>query len=123
MRTAHLTRLETFDFDTALIPVNPAEQQYKCFLDEVLTVAGAKDVGIFGMKAYMRGQLDVPKKLLFNFALTQPITAAVIGCDNVEQVRENALLASEFFTLKYKEVQRLTQIVEPYARELMYYKP
>lgn len=115
--------LEGFDFDAALVPVNPAEPFYKCFLDEVVPLASARDTAIAGMKVYMKGLLQAPKKLLLSYALTQPISAAVVGCDNVEQLTENAEAASAFQPLKHKEVQRFTQMVEPYARQLMYYKP
>ncbi len=115
--------IETFDFDTVLVPVNPAEPQHKCFLEEIVPAAGAKDIGIVGMKVYMRGMIDVPKKLLLSYALTQPIVAATIGCDNVEQLKENAEAAANFVPLKYKELQKITDIIAPYARELMYYKP
>ncbi|MBI5588386.1 MAG: aldo/keto reductase [Deltaproteobacteria bacterium] len=115
--------LELFDFDTVLIPVNPAEPEYKCFLEEIVQVAGAKDVGVVGMKAFLRGRLNAPKKLLFSYALSQPIATAVIGCDTVEQLKENIESAIAYTPLKYKEVQRLHQIVAPYAKDLMYYKP
>jgi len=115
--------LELFAFDTVLIPVNPAEPEYKCFLEEIVQVAGAGDVGIVGMKAFLRGRLDAPKKLLFSYALSQPISTAVIGCDTVEQLKENIERPLAYMPLKYKEVQRLHQIVAPYARDLMYYKP
>lgn len=115
--------IEAFDFDVALVPVNPAEPHHKCFLEEIVPAAGARDVGIVGMKVYLRGRIEAPKKLLFNYALTQPITAAAIGCDNIEQLNENAEIASTFFTLKHREVQRLNDIIAPYARELLYYKP
>lgn len=115
--------LESFDFDTVLVPVNPAEPFHRCFLDEVVPVASAKDTAIMGMKVYMRGQLQAPKRLLLSYALTQPISVAVVGCDNVEQLTENAEAASEFQPLKVKEMQRFGQMIEPYARQLMYYKP
>lgn len=115
--------LESFDFDTVLVPVNPAEPFHRCFLDEVVPVASAKDTAIMGMKVYMRGQLQAPKRLLLSYALTQPISVAVVGCDNVEQLTENAEAASEFQPLKLKEMQRFGQMIEPYARQLMYYKP
>ncbi|HAO92639.1 MAG: aldo/keto reductase [Deltaproteobacteria bacterium GWB2_55_19] len=115
--------LEAFDFDTVLIPVNPAEQHYKPFIEEIVPIAGAKDIGVVAMKTYLRGLWDAPKKLLFNYALTQPVATAVIGADNIEQLRENAELASNFFSLKHKEIQRIAQIVSPFARELLYYKP
>lgn len=115
--------LEAFDFDTVLVPVNPAEPFYKCFLDEVVPVASKKDTAIMGMKVYMRGQLQAPKRLLLSYALTQPISVAVVGCDNVEQLNENAEAASTFQPMKFKEIQRFGQMIEPYARQLMYYKP
>ena len=115
--------LEAFDFDTVLVPVNPAEPFYKCFLDEVVPIASAKDTAIMGMKVYMRGQLQAPKRLLLSYALTQPISVAVVGCDNVEQMTENAEAASTFQPMRFKEIQRFGQMIEPYARQLMYYKP
>ena len=115
--------LELYAFDTVLIPVNPAEPSYKCFVEEIVPVASAKDIGVIGMKTYLRGHLDAPKKLLFCYALTQPISTAVIGCDDVEQLKENAGIAAGFFPLKLKELQHTTQLVAPYARDLMYYKP
>lgn len=115
--------LETFDFDTVLIPVNPAEPSYNCFLEEIVPVAGAKDVGIMAMKVYLRGQLDAPKKLLFSYALTQPVSIAVIGCDSVEHVKDNADIAKEFKPLKSIEVRRVTGLFSAFAKEIMYYKP
>lgn len=115
--------LEAFDFDTVLVPVNPAEPFYKCFLDEVVPVASAKDTAIMGMKVYMKGQLQAPKRLLLSYALTQPISTAVVGCDNIEQLNENAEAASGFQPMKYREIQRFGQMIEPYARQLMSYKP
>ncbi|HBG47768.1 MAG TPA: aldo/keto reductase [Deltaproteobacteria bacterium] len=115
--------LESFDFDAVLVPVNPAEPFYKCFLDEVVPLASAKDTAIAGMKVYMKGLFQAPRRLLLSYALTQPISTAVVGCDNIDQMNENAEAASEFQPLKYKEVQRFTQMIEPYARQLMFYKP
>jgi len=115
--------LETFDFDTVLAPVNPAEPAHKCFLDELVGIAGTKDVGVMAMKVYLRGQLDAPKKLLLSYALTQPVSMAVVGCDSVEQLKENVEAAINFMPLKYKEVQRVTALFSAFAKELMYYKP
>ena len=40
--------LETFGFDTVMIPVNPAERHYKSFLTSVLSVAAGAGVGVIG---------------------------------------------------------------------------
>jgi aryl-alcohol dehydrogenase-like predicted oxidoreductase len=57
------------------------------------------------------------------FALSQPITTAVIGCDSIEQLEENVTFASSFGPMSDEEIRALTDSVAPYARSLMYYKP
>ena len=120
--------LQRFDFDTVLIPVNPAEPAYKSYLTEVIPQAKKKGMGIVGMKVYFRGFADrLPwfetMEPFFRFALSQPIATAVIGCDDVEQLEENVKLAASFAPMTEKESQELTGKVSSYARELMYYKP
>ncbi len=112
-----------FDFDTVLMPVNPAEPTYKPFVEEVVPAASAKDMGIIAMKAYLRGYLNAPKRLLFCYALTQPVSTAVIGCDSLDQLKENVEIAASFVPLRLKEVERLTEFISSQARQLMYYKP
>lgn len=120
--------LQRFDFDTVLIPVNPAEPAYKSYLTEVIPSAKKKGMGIVGMKVYFRGFADkLPwfetMEPLFRFALSQPITTAVIGCDDVEQLEENVKLAGSFSPMTEREILELIKNVSSYARELMYYKP
>ncbi len=120
--------LQRFDFDTVLIPVNPAEPAYKSYLTEVIPPAKKKGMGIVGMKVYFRGFADkLPwfetMEPFFRFALSQPITTAVIGCDDVEQLEENVNFARSFSPMTAKETQELIRNVSSYARELMYYKP
>ena len=119
--------LHQFDFDTVLIPINPAEPAYKSYLTEVITPAKNKGMGIVGMKVYFRGfAAKLPwfetMEPFFRFALSQPITTVVIGCDDVEQLKENVRFAESFSPLTEKETQELIRNVSPYARELMYYK-
>jgi aryl-alcohol dehydrogenase-like predicted oxidoreductase len=120
--------LQRFDFDTVLIPVNPAEPAYKSYLTEVIPQAKKKGMGILGMKVYLRGFADkLPwfktMEPFLRFALSQPITTAVIGCDSVEQLEENVKFAQSFSPMTEKEIQELIANVSPGARELMYYKP
>jgi len=59
---------------------------------------------------------------LYRFALSQEITTAVIGCDTIAEVEENARLARRFVPLEPHERELLVTALEPYARRLMYYK-
>ena len=120
--------IQQFDFDTVLIPVNPAEPAYKSYLTEVIPQAKKKGMGIIGMKVYFRGFADrLPwfetMEPFFRFALSQPITTAVIGCDDVGQLEENVKFAESFSSMTEKETRELIGNVSSYARELMYYKP
>jgi aryl-alcohol dehydrogenase-like predicted oxidoreductase len=120
--------IEMFDFDTVLAPVNPAELSYKSFMQDVVPVANDKQMGIIGMKVYFRGfAAKLPSystmQPFLRFALSQPITTAVIGCDSIEQLEDNVTFASSFSPMSDEEIQALADNVAPYARSLMYYKP
>jgi aryl-alcohol dehydrogenase-like predicted oxidoreductase len=120
--------IDMFDFDTVLIPVNPAEPFYKSYIDTVLPAASQKGMGIIAMKIYFRGfATRIPgftgMEPFFRFALSQPVTTAVIGCDDIHQLEENVSFASSFAPVPQKEQEELLEFVAPYARQLMYYKP
>jgi aryl-alcohol dehydrogenase-like predicted oxidoreductase len=120
--------IELYRFDTVLIPINPAEPAYKSFLDGVLPLAREKSMGIIGMKVYFRGiaaRIPGVKNMapFLRFALSQPITTVVIGCDNVNQVEENVKMARSFKTMSEEETKTITDLISPSARRLMYYKP
>jgi aryl-alcohol dehydrogenase-like predicted oxidoreductase len=120
--------LDRFHSDTVLIPVNPAEPNYKSFIEEVIPIARDKGMGIIGMKVYFRGfatKLPGVTSLepFYRYSLSQPITTAVIGCDDIEQLQENVRLAASFRAMSLEEQRELVDAVSPYARRLMYYKP
>jgi predicted aldo/keto reductase-like oxidoreductase len=120
--------IERFDFDTVLIPVNPGEPFYTSYLDTVIPAASEKGMGIIAMKAYFRGfATRIPgfagMEPFFRYALSQPVSTAVIGCDDVRQLEENVSFASSFTPMPEKEQTELLEFVAPYARQLMYYKP
>ncbi|HMK43377.1 MAG TPA: aldo/keto reductase [Dissulfurispiraceae bacterium] len=120
--------IEAFDFDTVLLPVNPAEPAALSFLEEVVPLAVQKNMGIIGMKVYFRGlakQVPGVSSLqpFFRFALSQPVSTIVIGCDSVRQLEDNVAYAELFEPMTPEEQGELLAIVRPYARQLMYYKP
>ncbi len=119
--------LDLFPFDTVLMPINPAEPHYWSFLQEVLPKAQGKGMGILGMKTLSRGIVikifgAESIESFLRFALTQPITTAVVGCDSIEQLEWNVRIAQSFQPMLKKDQDILLNKVKPYARELMYYK-
>lgn len=116
-----------FDFDTVLMPVNPAEPSYKSFLEEVMPLAIEKGMGIMGMKIYLHGFVSklsfyTSMESFFRYALSQSIATAVIGCDNLEQLEENVYFVRSFKPMDWEEQDGFVEAIAPFARELMYYK-
>jgi aryl-alcohol dehydrogenase-like predicted oxidoreductase len=120
--------IEIADFDTVLMPVNPAETHYKSFIETVLPVAEKKNMGIIAMKVYFRGfaaRIPWYKSMepFLHFALSYPVSTAVIGCDTLEQLEENVRFASQFAQMSEEHMKQLSTDIRPLSRQLMYYKP
>jgi aryl-alcohol dehydrogenase-like predicted oxidoreductase len=119
--------LDLFPFDVVLMPVNPAEPYYWSFFEDALPKAQKKGLGILGMKILSRGVAtrifsSESVEAFIRYALSQPITAAVVGCDTIEQLEMNVRIARSFEPMPQKDQNILLAKVKPYARELMYYK-
>ena len=120
--------IERFPFDTVLLPVNPAEPAYRSFIGEAIPVAREREMGIVGMKVYLRGlAAQLPghtgMEPYLRFALSQPVSTIIIGCDDLIQLEENVRFASAFAPMTEEEQEALVRHVAPFARQLMYYKP
>jgi aryl-alcohol dehydrogenase-like predicted oxidoreductase len=120
--------ISLFDFDTVLLPVNPAEPHYKSFPDEVIPFARQKNMGVIGMKVYFRGfAVRIPwfqsMEPFLHFALSQPVSTVVIGCDSVQQLEENVEFAMKFSPMPGADMKDLIGKIKPFSRQLMYYKP
>jgi aryl-alcohol dehydrogenase-like predicted oxidoreductase len=118
--------LELYDFDTVLLPVNPAEPYLQSFLP-LAREALDRGLGVIGMKVLARGlvtQLDLaPVRDYLHYALSQPVSLVVVGCDSPEHVQELAQAAREFQPMPAEDQRRLEEAVTPFAKGLMYYKP
>lgn len=120
--------INLFDFDTVLVPVNPAEPVYRSFIDTVIPDAARKNMGIIAMKAYLRGfAVKIPwvqtLEPFYRFAASHPVHTVVIGCDTIGQLVENVTYAQRFSQMEKKEQQEFIKRISPFARSLMYYKP
>lgn len=120
--------IERFPFDTVLLPVNPTEPAHLSFIDQVIPSANERQMGIVGMKVYLRGlAARIPgysgMEPFLRYALTQKVSTVIIGCDDLQQLEENVRFASSFHPMNAEEQQELVRHVAPLARQLMYYKP
>lgn len=120
--------IDAFDFDTVLVPVNPAEASTGGFLDGVVQHARDRGMGIIGMKTFFRGfAAKLPwytsMEPFLRFALSQPVATIVIGCDTTAQLEENVRFAEGFEPLSPEEQRKLVRDTAPFARKLAYYRP
>ncbi|HXW69376.1 MAG TPA: aldo/keto reductase [Dissulfurispiraceae bacterium] len=120
--------IDLADFDTVLMPVNPAEPLYRSFITELLPYSVEKGMGIIAMKVYFRGLVTrIPNvstpEAFYRFSLSHSVTTAIIGCDTIAELEENIGYAHSFSSLNKSETESLVGLVAPYARRLMYYKP
>lgn len=119
--------IDLFDFDTVLLPVNPTEVHHSSFLDSTLQKAHQKGMGIIAMKVPGRGFLLRSGVVfgiepLLRYALSYPISTAIIGCDSPEQVEENVKAARHFTPMPEAEMRQLEKDFEPYLEQGQFYK-
>ncbi len=103
--------LTQYEFDTVLLPVNPAEPQLASFLP-LAQEAMDKGMGVIAMKTLCRGQLpqmseepDTMVKELLAYALSQSVTLAVVGADSAKQVEQLAAAVRDFVPMTPEEQQ------------------
>ncbi|MDQ6781039.1 MAG: aldo/keto reductase [Candidatus Eremiobacteraeota bacterium] len=123
-----LAAIERLAFDTVLIPVNPCEAHSEPFTQLVGKRAQALGMGVIGMKTLSRGlllTLPGPPALqdLFDYALSQPIDVAIIGCDNLDQVEANAHAARRFQPMSEERQRALEAVLRVHAERMLYYRP
>jgi aryl-alcohol dehydrogenase-like predicted oxidoreductase len=134
--------LQRFDFDCVLMAVNPADRHpllfvdrwvphanrnRLSFLDRLMPVAQGKGMGIIGMKIPARGRvfradgISSMQQSMY-YALSQPVSTIIVGCDSVEQVEQNVALARAFTPLPAAELARLEQLTAHYPHEAAWFK-
>jgi aryl-alcohol dehydrogenase-like predicted oxidoreductase len=123
-----LEAMRRFRFDTVLLPVNPCEAVVDSFTNVVIPEAVARDMGIIAMKVLSRGLLlqepEPPSvQELIDYALSQPVSLAIIGCDDVAQVQANAAAARAFTPMPVVRQRELEQRLRPLAERNLYYRP
>lgn len=115
--------IREFDFDTVLMPVNPAEALLNGFLDETLAAAQEKDLGVIGMKVLGGGALvtgDLPDWLI-RFAISRQVSTIVVGCGSLQELEENVESALSPPLSAQQEV-KLLETFKSVAKRVAYYR-
>jgi len=101
-----------YEFDLALVPVNPLDVKHRSFVREFLPLAAEKGTAVIAMKVYAGGSLLDDDRFtageLLGYALSVPhVDVAVPGCDEIEHVAEAHAAVSGFKALAPDELAEL----------------
>lgn len=118
------TALERHDFDCTQMALNgamvgmksgqggmvPNEAMKTSFQTLALPVANRKKMGVLAMKVFAQEALNgqAPTEKILYYAMSLPITAAVVGMPKVEHIEENVRLAKAFQPLPPSEMKRMS---------------
>jgi aryl-alcohol dehydrogenase-like predicted oxidoreductase len=110
--------LRRYSFDTALIPLNPADAHHpRPFAPAVLPVAKQKQVGVIAMKVPAYGRLFKPGGLsgmqeAMGYALSlSSVNCCIIAAESVSQLEANVRVAETFKPLSSDAIATLEQRV------------
>jgi aryl-alcohol dehydrogenase-like predicted oxidoreductase len=141
--------IRRYPFDTVLLAVNAAERFHYSFEETLLPLAVERQMGIIAMKltgrrrilssyvpppeedqkrswegsaviAKSAGTLNMREAMYY--ALSLPISTAIVGVDTIAQLEENVRLAREFTPLSAGQMTAVAGKAEPVARQAMFYK-
>jgi aryl-alcohol dehydrogenase-like predicted oxidoreductase len=125
---AILTRaVQEWPVDAVMMPVNPVEAVLGGFLDTTLTAAREKGIAVIAMKVlgashFLAPQAGISAEVLIRFALSQPVTVAIVGCSTPEHVRALASAGANSQPLSSEEMAVVVQLYRPHARNLAFYR-
>lgn len=113
--------------DSVMMPINPVEGVLGGFMDSTLPQAVEKGVAVIAMKVlgashYLSPDIGLTADILIRFALSQPITVAIVGCSLPEHVQVLANAGRNFTSLDREDQTDLIDLFSPYARRLAYYR-
>ncbi len=119
--------VENWPVESVMMPVNPVEGALGGFLTETLPAAQEKGLAVIAMKVlghggYVLPEANITAASLIRYALSQPVTVAIIGCFDPPQVRELASAGKGFTPMGPEEQAGLVDMFRPYARKLAYYR-
>ncbi len=122
-----ISGITTFDFDTILMALNPADPHFLPFADELLPLAVEKQMGIIAMKIparsrmFREGGITTMKDAL-SYVLTYPVSTTIVGCDDVAQLEQNVSIAADFQPLSAEEMARIEGLTASYAQDAAFFK-
>jgi aryl-alcohol dehydrogenase-like predicted oxidoreductase len=120
-----LAAMRAYDFDTVLLPINPADRVRLPFLTTVIPEARARNMGVIGMKVMAAGLIlsdcTATAEECSRYAMAFADTL-IIGCSAPEEVRENLRVGREASPMTREEQSALEGRFAARASRYAYFK-
>jgi len=119
--------IDRYPFDTVLLALNAADKYYRSFIENVLSTAIEKRIGVIGMKVPARGRIFdkggiIDMKEAMSYTLSLPVSTIIVGIGEIIELEENIEIAKEFVQLSADEMLAIEKKAEPHYEYLQYFK-
>jgi aryl-alcohol dehydrogenase-like predicted oxidoreductase len=120
-----IAAIERYDFDSVLLPINPADPARMPFLTTVVPLARKKGMGVVGMKVMAAGRLPgegaATAEECIRYAAAHADTL-IIGCSSPAEVRENLRIGRTASPMTDGEQRALESRIAKKASRYAYFK-
>lgn len=117
--------MERYDFDSVLLPINPADPARLPFLTTAIPLARKKGMGVVGMKVMAAGRLPgegaATAEECIRYAMAHADTL-IIGCSSAGEVRENLRIGRTTTPMTAEEQRALESRIAKKAARYAYFK-
>jgi len=111
LRMLELAEKHQFHFDSAQMPLNILDAQFRSFAHEVVPKLVAQGIGVLAMKPMASGM--IPQNNIatamecLHYSLNLPTSVVITGCDTMERVDQAIKAAQSFKPLSRSELSAL----------------
>jgi aryl-alcohol dehydrogenase-like predicted oxidoreductase len=120
-----MAAMERYDFDSVLLPINPADPARMPFITTVIPLARKKGMGVVGMKVMAAGRLPgedaATAAECIRYAAAHADTL-IIGCSSPAEVRENLRIGRTAPPMTVGEQRALESRIKKNASRYAYFK-
>jgi aryl-alcohol dehydrogenase-like predicted oxidoreductase len=111
LRMLQMAKERNFHFDTAQMPINVMDAHFRSFLHEVAPVLIEQNIALLGMKPMgdaiiLKSNTVTPIECL-HFALSQPTSVVITGCDSMKILDQAFEAARSFIPLTKTQTEQL----------------
>ena len=115
--------------ETVLLPLNALDPHERSFEKGTLPAARERGLGIIAMKVFASGRLvddpalsPAPEECV-RYALSLPVSTAIVGCADLEELERDLAVAKTFEPLGKEEAAALLERTRPFVeKEIEWYK-